>query len=135
VKLLDDDELEADETVMLHLSPMPSRLSGGDVMTATLTILENDDKDDDGITSKIEDGVPNPDGSGNGDGNGDGSPDSEQANVSSLPNATEDEAYVTLESPAGTTLIEVEASPAQPRPHNTAQGCGSLPPRLIRLHH
>ena len=39
--------------------------------------------------------MPNPDGNGSGDGNGDGIPDSQQNNVSSLPNSTTGE-FVTL---------------------------------------
>jgi hypothetical protein len=61
------------------------------------------DDDADGVGDAIEDGAPN-----GGDGNNDGTQDSEQANVTSLPNATSG-TYVTLASPAGTTLGGVEA--------------------------
>jgi uncharacterized delta-60 repeat protein len=59
------------------------------------------DSDDDGVLDPIEDGAAH-----GGDGNGDGIPDSQQANVASLPNAV-DGLYVTLEAPAGTRLIGV----------------------------
>ncbi len=60
-----------------------------------------------------EDGVPNRDGSGTGDGNGDGTPDSEQAHVISLLNATDD-GYVTVASEEGTTLRNVAAVATPP---------------------
>jgi Carboxypeptidase regulatory-like domain len=68
--------------------------------------------DDDGVTDTVEDAAPN-----GGDGNNDGTQDSEQPNVTSLPNAT-DSQYVTLESPDGTTLADVSASavPLTPAP-------------------
>jgi hypothetical protein len=46
--------------------------------------------DGDGVSAEIEDGAPN-----NGDGNGDGTPDSQQANVASLPSAT-GQGYITI---------------------------------------
>lgn len=61
------------------------------------------DSDNDGISDSIEDGAPN-----GGDGNSDGTPDSQQVNVTSLPNAI-DGGYVTLVSPAGTQLVNVQA--------------------------
>jgi Neocarzinostatin family/Carboxypeptidase regulatory-like domain len=67
--------------------------------------------DDDGVPDVVEDGGPN-----GGDGNNDGTQDSEQANVTSLPNAVDDQ-YVTLASPEGSTLADV-----------TAIDPGSLPP-------
>jgi hypothetical protein len=69
--------------------------------TATPTIIDNDD---DGVDDDVEDGAPN-----DGDGNLDGIPDSEQDNVTSLPTVYGD--YVTLTSPEGTTLIEVQPMP------------------------
>jgi len=51
----------------------------------------------------VEDGAPN-----NGDGNSDGIPDSQQDNVTSLPNAV-DASYVTLSSPEETNLAAVQA--------------------------
>ena len=59
--------------------------------------------DGDGVPAGIEQGAPN-----GGDGNNDGLPDSEQANVASLPNVV-DPRYVTLVSPGGTTLAGVQA--------------------------
>ena len=53
------------------------------------------DEDSDGIADLVEDGAPN-----GGDGNDDGTPDSEQVNVTSLPNAIDGQ-YVTLASPPG----------------------------------
>lgn len=60
------------------------------------------DYDRDGIDSAIEDGAAN-----NGDGNNDGILDRAQGNVSSFP--TSSGSYVTLESPAGTRLVNVQA--------------------------
>lgn len=60
--------------------------------------------DEDGVSDAIENGVPN-----GGDGNGDGTPDSQQAHVTSLPNAATG-TYVTLSAPAGTALANVAAS-------------------------
>ena len=70
----------------------------------------------DGVTDAQEDAAPN-----GGDGNSDGTPDSEQANVTSLPNAVDD-AYLTVEAPAGTTLTNVEAIDPEdlPAPPNGA---------------
>jgi hypothetical protein len=78
--------------------------------TATPTPSATIDNDDDNVDDEIEGGVPNPDGSGTGDGNRDGKDDNQQANVTSLPNAGEDDGYMTLESPAGTSLTDVTAS-------------------------
>ncbi len=55
----------------------------------------------DGVPASVEDGAPN-----DGDGNSDGIPDSQQANVASLPNQ-ESGAYVTIVSPEGTGLVDV----------------------------
>jgi DNA-binding beta-propeller fold protein YncE len=60
------------------------------------------DPDADGVPDTLEDAAPN-----GGDGNDDGMADGDQANVASLPNAI-DLQYVTLVSPPGTTLIDVE---------------------------
>ena len=59
------------------------------------------DPDADGVPDEVEDAAPN-----GGDGNDDGTPDNQQANVTSLPNAVDDQ-YVTLVSPPGTTLADV----------------------------
>ena len=61
------------------------------------------DSDGDGVPDVVEDRAPN-----GGDGNDDGFLDSQQANVASLPNAV-DGRYVTLESPGGTNLVNVQA--------------------------
>jgi hypothetical protein len=60
------------------------------------------DPDGDGVAENTEDQAPN-----SGDGNGDGVPDRDQENVASLPNAT-DERYLTVESPEGTQLSDVQ---------------------------
>jgi predicted outer membrane repeat protein len=67
------------------------------------TIIINQDADN--IPDAVEDAAPN-----GGDGNNDGTPDSQQANVASLPNAV-DKAYVTIAAPEGTTLAGVTAHP------------------------
>ena len=61
------------------------------------------DDDNDGVLSDVEDGAPN-----GGDGDSDGIADAQQSNVSSLPNAV-DQQYVTLASPDGTTFSNVVA--------------------------
>ena len=62
--------------------------------------------DTDGVSNLVEAQAPN-----GGDGNGDGTPDSEQANVTSLPAKDaapgEAAAYVTVAGPPGSTLSEV----------------------------
>ena len=74
----------------------------------------NDPVDADGVDAATEDGAPN-----NGDGNNDGTPDSEQANVTSLPNATG--VYLTIVTPDGTTLADVSIS-ENPDPANAPAG-------------
>jgi parallel beta-helix repeat protein len=66
------------------------------------------DTDSDGICAHVEDGAPN-----GGDGNKDGILDSEQENVTSLPNAV-DGRYVTLVSPDGTQLVDVKSVETPP---------------------
>lgn len=61
------------------------------------------DPANDGVSDTVENAAPN-----GGDGNGDGILDSQQANVTSLPNAVNDK-YVTLQSAAGTSLAAVLA--------------------------
>jgi uncharacterized delta-60 repeat protein len=73
------------------------------------------ESDTDGIPDGVEDGGPN-----GGDGNGDGTPDSEQAEVASLPNSADGQ-YVTLASPDGTVLSEVAAI-ANPSPDDSPEG-------------
>lgn len=65
----------------------------------------------DGVLESVEDQAPN-----TGDGNGDGVPDSDQENVASLPNAI-DERYLTVESPEGTQLSNVQTL-ANPSPED-----------------
>jgi hypothetical protein len=74
------------------------------------------DDDSDGVSDPLEDGAPN-----GGDGNDDGTHDSEQVNVTSLPNAVDGQ-YMTLASPAGTMLVDVQSiDPATlPAPPATA---------------
>ncbi len=61
------------------------------------------DSDNDGVTTIIENSAPN-----DGDGNGDGFPDSQQVNVTSIPNAV-DGNYLTLQvEPADCELANVE---------------------------
>ena len=75
--------------------------SGGFVERSfELTLSPNPDGD--GVPDEVEDQAPN-----GGDGNGDGIPDSDQVNVSSLPNP-EDGSFLTLETPPGTSLVNVE---------------------------
>jgi hypothetical protein len=64
----------------------------------------------DGVPQAVEDGAPN-----NGDGNNDGTPDSQQSNVTSLPNAVSEQ-YITLASTLGTTLVDVQSTAALPAP-------------------
>ena len=77
---------------------------GNDVLGSTSefsatfsNIAPNTVDDQDSISSETEDAAP-----GNGDGNNDGTPDSQQSNVTSLPNASGD--YVTLAVPEGVTI-------------------------------
>ena len=84
-----------------------SNLMVGDVNGASDAFLyelnPSADGDDDGQTSETENAAPN-----NGDGNNDGIPDSQQANVTSLPNSSNGE-YLTLATPNGTELADVAA--------------------------
>jgi hypothetical protein len=83
-------------------------------LTPTPTITPVPDNDDDGVDDSVEDGAPN-----DGDGNNDGIPDSDQHNVTSLPNAY-DGAYLTVVSPEGTTLTDVTTID-NPSPENAPQ--------------
>ena len=81
----------------------------GNQNQATRTITRTvADSDGDGIPDANEGGGPN-----GGDANQDGIPDSQQANVTSLVNAVTNE-YVTLVSPTGTTLRNVQTSSTLP---------------------
>ena len=73
------------------------------------------DDDGDGIGDQIEQGAPN-----NGDGDNDGTPDSDQDNVTSLQNAV-DQQYVTMKSPSGTQLADVEVT-ENPSPEDAPEG-------------
>ena len=73
------------------------------------------DTDGDGVDADVEDGAPN-----GGDGNNDGILDSEQSNVTSLPNFV-DGGYVTLTSPEETGFDNVEAV-ANPSPADAPLG-------------
>ena len=83
--------------------------AAGNQRTATRTITRLlADSDGDGVPDTNEGGGPN-----GGDANQDGIPDSQQANVASLQNSV-DQQYVTLVSPTGTQLINVQAGPVAP---------------------
>lgn len=83
------------------------------------------DADSDGQSSEIENAAPN-----GGDGNHDGIPDSQQANVTSLPNSGNGE-YVTLATPTGTALTNVEAID-NPAP-STQPGGAEFPTGFIQF--
>ena len=83
--------------------------SGNDVV---LTVVA---PESDGVADEIENVAPN-----HGDGNSDGISDSQQSNVASLPNSST-ASYVTLESPTGTSLADVEAV-ANPSPADAPEG-------------
>jgi len=76
--------------------------------TVDIGAYENHDQDGDGVDDALENAGPN-----GGDGTGDGIPDSQQANVASWPNAV-DGSYVTLQSPAGTSLVKVQTATNPP---------------------
>ncbi len=93
VTIINDNVQEENETVNLILTAPTGGASLGSPSRATLTIVDDDtrDHDNDGVNDDVEDAAPN-----NGDGNGDGTPDSQQANVTSLPSAT-GKGYITVE--------------------------------------
>ncbi len=89
----------------------------GNTATCTVEITvtsEGCDEDADGIDGTVEDGAPN-----GGDGNNDGIPDSQQANVSSLPDINGN--YATIAAPDGTTLESVGAT-GNPSPADAPAG-------------
>jgi hypothetical protein len=119
---------------------IPASASDGEMDMATVTATSNNDMGEsdsveftttaennegaDGVDDETEDGAPN-----DGDGNGDGIADSEQDNVTSLPNqGGGDEGYVTLVAREGTTLVGVQASPA---PMTLPDGIESMPQGLF----
>jgi hypothetical protein len=105
VLITPDTRVEGDEEFFVSLGNVTNATADD---TGLGTILDDDDADADGVGDDIENQVPNPVGGGFGDGNGDGTQDSEQPNVTSSRNAV-DGRYVTLVSPPGTTLKNVDA--------------------------
>lgn len=84
--------------------PLTAEPNGDIFVSKLLNVLGSD-----GVPDSVEDAAP-----GGGDGNGDGTPDSQQENVTSLPSAAPGAAYVTLASPGGTTLENVQAVSTPP---------------------
>lgn len=78
----------------------------------------NTDPDSDGVTTTEESGPNGTD--PNYDGNGDGIPDSQQTNVTSM-HTFDHSNYVTLASPSGTSLSNVQAN-GNPSPGNSPPG-------------
>jgi hypothetical protein len=100
IPIYDDTEIEADETLQVRLSNPTGGATLGSPSTATVTILDDDDTDGDGVPNVTEDGAPN-----GGDGNGDGVPDRLQGHVTSLPSAT-GLGYVTVVTSGGCSQNE-----------------------------
>lgn len=69
-----------------------------------LEFLPGTDIDSDGVDVGVEDAAPN-----DGDGNDDGTPDNHQANVTSVPSATDDPEYVSLQTQTWLGLRDVAA--------------------------
>ncbi len=92
-----------------------ARIPGFDRPADIVFVPELVDTDGDGVDADVEDGAPN-----GGDGNNDGILDSEQSNVTSLPNFV-DGGYVTLTSPEETGFNSVEAV-ANPSPADAPLG-------------
>ena len=100
------------------LSFLTLELNDGNVPANTVngsfsTSEEVDETDDDGVPDATESDVPNLNGGGTGDGNGDGIQDSEQENVASLLDAT-NESYMTVATSDGTVLNNVSVSATPP---------------------
>jgi hypothetical protein len=102
--------------------------SGGDLVwtwnTSTGELTEGaPTTDGDAVSDQVEEGAPN-----GGDGNGDGTPDSDQANVTSLPANGGGATYLTVASPSETTLSDVStldpATLPTPPPAGTALPAG-----------
>ena len=87
-----------------HSLVLEANDGSGGVTEQSFVVSVTAGPDADGIPDAIEDGAPN-----GGDGNSDGIADSDQAHVASLPNPTTG-AYITLESPDGTTLVDVQVT-------------------------
>lgn len=81
----------------------------------SIVVTVNPPSDSDGVIDVIENAAPN-----GGDGNGDGIPDSQQNEVTSIPNSV-DQQYVTLAAPAGTSLAQVAAI-SSPSPADSPAG-------------
>lgn len=90
---------------------VPASTVNGSFSTSAEIIDE--ESDNDGVPDETESDVPNLDGSGTGDGNGDGIQDSEQDNVASLLDATND-SYMTVAASEGTVLNNVSVSATPP---------------------
>src|SRR5262249_33088700 len=101
ISVVGDLLVEPDETFQVVLSNPSGALFGRAQTTGT--ILDDDDSDHDGVSNAVESSGPS-----GGDANSDGIPDSEEAYVTSLPDAV-DGRYVTLVSPTGTRLMNVQA--------------------------
>ena len=102
VDVVDDDEVENDETIEIILGELRGPVAATDRTIKKFTIVDDDRGDDDGVLDSTEDGAPN-----DGDGNDDGVLDSQQPNVTSLPSSVGP--YVTLASEAGTSIVGVTA--------------------------
>jgi len=101
------------QTTVIEFSLVVSDGQDSPPTTTTMTVQPAPpDSDLDGIADSVENGAAN-----GGDGNKDGVPDRQQANVTSLPNAVNGR-YVTLASPTGTKLVNVQAIP-NPSPSTT----------------
>jgi hypothetical protein len=92
--------LSTDTTYHFRAKAVGDGAAYGDDLTFTTAGAGGDG---DGVPANVEDAAPN-----NGDGNYDGIPDSQQANVASLPNAANGE-YATIESPGPLSLTNVAA--------------------------
>jgi CSLREA domain-containing protein len=77
--------------------------AGGNTSEFSKAVAIQQDTDGDGIPDAVEAAGPN-----NGDGNDDGIPDSQEANVVTLPDAVDGQ-YVTFSAPVGTTFSNVSA--------------------------
>lgn len=111
-----DDTLEdGDQNVLVTLAVDDANSDDAfDGLSAAVDVT-NADNDDDGVDPAVEDAAPN-----GGDGNGDGIPDSEQATVASLPNATTGDYLTVVISGEGCVLVDVASLDA-----------GALPPDQI----
>ena len=102
-------------TVDVAANVADDQAGNANVAAAQFSLTYAADQDQDGVSNDTEDGAPN-----GGDGNDDGTADSQQPEVASFPN-TVDGTYVTLATPAGTTLVGVAAID-NPSPGNAPDG-------------